>query len=107
MSEKNQEVDMSPIAIEMRLRKVSQLRNLGLKLKIAGQKKLEDKIVSDNEPMNEAEYIEQIKKTKLEIKKELIALPFEEKIRRVVEMQKLSKALKKDPNKEVYVWDIE
>jgi hypothetical protein len=56
--------------------------------------------------MNEKEYIERIKKTKQEIKKELIALPFEEKIRRVIEMQKFSKEIKKDKNKEIYVWEL-
>ncbi len=56
--------------------------------------------------MNEIDYIARIKKTKQEIKKELIALPFEEKIRRMIEMQKISKELKKDRNIEVFVWEI-
>lgn len=56
--------------------------------------------------MNEIDYIAKIKKTKQEIKKELIALPFEEKIRRLIEMQKISKELKKDRNIEVFVWEI-
>ncbi len=57
--------------------------------------------------MNEKEYIEKIKKTKKEIKQELINLPYEEKIRRVVEMQKFSRDFKKDKNTIVYVWDLD
>lgn len=57
--------------------------------------------------MNEKEYIEKIKKTKLEIKQELINLPYEEKIRRVVEMQKFSRDFKKDKSTIVYVWDLD
>jgi len=57
--------------------------------------------------MNEKEYIEKIKKTKKEIKQELINLPYEEKIRRVVEMQKFSRDFKKDKNTTVYVWDLD
>jgi hypothetical protein len=57
--------------------------------------------------MNEKEYIEKIKKTKLEIKQELINLPYEEKIRRVVEMQKFSRDFKKDKSTTVYVWDLD
>lgn len=56
--------------------------------------------------MNEKEYIEKIKNTKLQMKKELIELSFEEKIKRVVEMQKFSKEFKKDKSKEIYVWDL-
>ena len=56
--------------------------------------------------MNEIDYIAKIQKTKQEIKKELTALPFEEKIRRLIEMQKISKELKKDRNIEVFVWEI-
>ena len=55
--------------------------------------------------MNEKEYIEKIKQTKQEMKQELIQLSYEEKIRRVVEMQKFSKEFKKDKDKIVYVWD--
>jgi hypothetical protein len=57
--------------------------------------------------MNEKEYIEKIKKTKKEIKQELINLPYEEKIRRVVEMQKFSRDFKKDKSTIVYVWDLD
>jgi len=57
--------------------------------------------------MNEKEYIEKIKKTKLEIKQELINLPYEEKIRRVVEMQKFSRDFKKDKSTIVYVWELD
>jgi hypothetical protein len=55
--------------------------------------------------MNEKEYIEKIKQTKQEMKQELIQLSYEEKIRRVVEMQKFSRDFKKDKDKIVYVWD--
>ena len=56
--------------------------------------------------MNEEEYIEIIKKSKQAMKKELIALSFEEKIQRVVEMQKFSRDFKKDKDKVIYVWDL-
>lgn len=56
--------------------------------------------------MNEEEYIEKIKRTKQMMKQDLIALSFEEKIRRVVEMQKFSRDFKKDKDKIIYVWDI-
>ena len=56
--------------------------------------------------MNEEEYIESIKKAKQAMKKELIALSFEEKIQRVVEMQKFSRDFKKDKDKVIYVWDL-
>jgi hypothetical protein len=56
--------------------------------------------------MNEIDYIEKIKKTKLKIKQELINLSYEEKIRRVVEMQKFSSEFKKDKDKYVYIWDL-
>jgi hypothetical protein len=40
------------------------------------------------------------------IKRELIALPFEEKIRRVIEMQKMEKLLKGDKGREIFVWKL-
>jgi len=45
-------------------------------------------------------------KAKEEIRAELIKLPFEEKIRRVIEMQKMERDLKKDRNKHIYVWTL-
>ena len=47
--------------------------------------------------MNEEEYIETIKKGKASN---------EEKIQRVVEMQKFSRDFKKDKDKVIYVWDL-
>ncbi len=43
---------------------------------------------------------------KLALRRELIALPFEEKIRRVIELQKMQKALHREGGKEVFVWNI-
>lgn len=43
---------------------------------------------------------------KLALRRELIALPFEEKIRRVIEMQKIEKALKRNEGKEIFVWTL-
>ena len=40
------------------------------------------------------------------IKEFLISLPFEEKIRRVIEMQRMEKLLKKDKGKEIFVWKL-
>jgi len=44
---------------------------------------------------------------KEKLRDELIALPFEEKIRRVIEMQKIERELKKDSGKHIYVWTME
>ena len=44
--------------------------------------------------------------TKEKIRQDLRALPFEEKIKRVIEMQKIERDLKKDKNKKVYVWNL-
>ena len=44
--------------------------------------------------------------TKDKIRQDLRALPFEEKIKRVIEMQKIERDLKKDKNKKVYVWNL-
>jgi hypothetical protein len=43
---------------------------------------------------------------KLALRGELIALPFEEKIRRVIELQKKQKALQPDGGKEIFVWKM-
>jgi hypothetical protein len=43
---------------------------------------------------------------KMALRRELIALPFEEKIKRVIEMQRTMKALRKDGDREVFVWKI-
>lgn len=45
--------------------------------------------------------------SKEKLRDELIRLPFEEKIRRVIEMQKIERELKKDKNKHIYVWTLE
>jgi len=44
--------------------------------------------------------------SKLALRRELIALPFEEKIRRVVEMQKMQKTLRAENKREIFVWNI-
>jgi hypothetical protein len=46
-------------------------------------------------------------KGKAAIKKALIALPYPEKIRRVIAMQKLERSLKRDRKVKVYVWRID
>ena len=43
---------------------------------------------------------------KMALRREMIALPFEEKIKRVIEMQRMMKALRKDGDKEVFVWKM-
>ena len=45
--------------------------------------------------------------SKEKLRSDLIKLPFEEKIRRVIEMQKMERELKKDKNKHIYVWTME
>lgn len=44
--------------------------------------------------------------SKLALRRELIALPFEEKIRRVIEMQKMQKTLRGDGKRDIFVWNI-
>ena len=53
------------------------------------------------------EYEKKIKEAKLSMRRELVKLPFEEKIRRIVEMQKFSREFKKDKSKEVFVWGLD
>ena len=43
--------------------------------------------------------------TKEKIRAELRALPFPEKIKRIIEMQKIARALNKDPDKIIHVWE--
>lgn len=43
---------------------------------------------------------------KLALRRELIALPFEEKIRRIIEMQKVMKASRREGDREVFVWKM-
>ena len=52
------------------------------------------------------EHLQDFLKTKEKIRQDLIKLPFEEKIRRVIEMQKIERDLKKDKTKKVYVWNM-
>jgi hypothetical protein len=41
---------------------------------------------------------------KLALRRELIALPFEEKIQRVIELQRAQKSLQRDGDREIFVW---
>ena len=50
--------------------------------------------------------LDQFLEAKKAIRRDLIALPFEEKIRRIIEMQKMEKELKKDKSRKIYVWDF-
>ncbi len=50
--------------------------------------------------------LEQFLIAKEKIRRDLINLPFEEKIKRVIEMQKIERDLKKDKNKKIYVWNL-
>ena len=44
--------------------------------------------------------------TKKKIQQDLINLSFEEKIKRVIEMQKFERDLKKDKERKIYVWEL-
>lgn len=52
------------------------------------------------------DYLKELKKNKILLKIELSKLPFEEKIKRVVEMQKMQKEWMKEKNKPFYVWEL-
>jgi hypothetical protein len=56
--------------------------------------------------MNERDYIDFLKESKKKMRKEFIAMSFEEKIKRVVEMQRFSRDFKKNKDKTVYVWEL-
>jgi hypothetical protein len=54
----------------------------------------------------EKKYIAAVKKSKRALKKHLIGLSYLEKIKRVIEMQKISAQLKKDKTQKIYIWKI-
>ncbi|MFH1728441.1 MAG: hypothetical protein ABIA04_08485 [Pseudomonadota bacterium] len=54
----------------------------------------------------EEEIISEIKESKKAVKNYLINLSFSEKIKRIVEMQKLSAKLKKGSKNKIYIWNI-
>ena len=57
-------------------------------------------------PMTGEQILEEALRQKRKAQEYLIALPFEEKIRRVIEMQRIERDLKRDPSKKVYVWNL-
>lgn len=57
--------------------------------------------------IDEKEYLKEISRSKINMRKDLVALPYAEKIRRVVEMQRLVRTFHRDKSKKFYVWDIE
>ncbi|MCC6445519.1 MAG: hypothetical protein IT210_18940 [Armatimonadetes bacterium] len=60
------------------------------------------------DPDEEADdYIRKIEEAKLALRRELARLPYEEKIRRIIEMQRFARDFKKDPSREVIVWDMD
>ncbi|MBL7662696.1 hypothetical protein JNK13_08085 [bacterium] len=52
-------------------------------------------------------HLEKVLEGKKELKKQLIALPFAEKIRRIIEMQKFAAAIRKPGSKPVFIWELE
>ena len=60
----------------------------------------------DQKDLTPQEILDQSIKSKAELRSRLIELPFDEKIRRVIEMQKIERELKKDKTKKVYVWSL-
>jgi hypothetical protein len=43
---------------------------------------------------------------KMALRREMIALPFEEKINRVIEMQKMARSLQREGAREIIVWKL-
>ena len=56
-------------------------------------------------PQTKEEHLADFLKTKEKIRADLRALPFPEKIKRIIEMQKIARELNKDPNRKIYVWN--
>lgn len=56
-------------------------------------------------PQTKEEHLACFLETKKKIRADLRALPFPEKIKRIIEMQKLARELNKDPNRKIYVWN--
>lgn len=61
----------------------------------------------DNKYITKEQALEDFLRTKRKIKEELIALSFEEKIKRIIEMQKIEEQLKKNKGKKIYVWNLD
>ena len=59
----------------------------------------------DMKPKTKEEHLRDFLETKEKIRRDLRALPFPEKIKRIIEMQKIARDLCKDPNRKIYVWD--
>jgi len=56
--------------------------------------------------LTKEEHLQRVLDEKKAMKKELIKLPFEEKIRRVIEMQKVTREFSRDKSKKIYVWNL-
>jgi hypothetical protein len=52
-------------------------------------------------------HLENVLQTKRRIREDLRALPFAEKIKRVISMQQIARDLNKDPNRKIYVWNCD
>jgi len=59
-----------------------------------------------DEILDKKQHLEKFLSTKEKLRKEMINLSFEEKILRVIEMQKIERDLKKDKTKKIYVWSL-
>jgi hypothetical protein len=62
------------------------------------------KMVRDG--LTKEEALKDFLETKKKIQQDLINLSFEDKIKRVIEMQKIERDLKKDKGKKVYIWEL-
>lgn len=51
------------------------------------------------------EHLKKVLEGKRKLKEELIKLPFEEKVKRIVEMQKFAASL--NPSRNIYVWELD
>ena len=58
------------------------------------------------QPITKEQLLQDALERKKKIRQDLIALSFEEKILRVIEMQKIERDLKKDKSKKIYVWSL-
>lgn len=61
----------------------------------------------DMKPKSREEHLRDFLQTKEKIRSALRNLPFEEKIRRVIEMQKIARDLNRDPKRKVHVWSLD
>ena len=51
-------------------------------------------------------HLHKVLRVKQIVRRNLVKLPYVEKIRRVIEMQRLASKFKRDPTRHIYIWNI-